>query len=89
MERWFYLDDMEIHGIDTIQSVKTIAIKEAVHAPHVEDTVVISTEVQKRAEWVDMLKQMPDVRNENMSVALSRATISPAELAQRMIQTGF
>jgi hypothetical protein len=89
VERWFYLDDMEIYGIDSIQSVKTTALQEAVHAPHIEDTVIISTEAQKRAEWVDILKQMPDVRHENMAAALSRATCSPSEIALHMIQTGF
>lgn len=80
---------MEITGIDTIQTVKTIGSKEAIQAARVEDTVTISTDAKKRAEWVEMLKQMPDVRSEKVAAVLTHSAISPAELANHMIQSGF
>lgn len=80
---------MEITGLDTIQTVKKVGHKEAVQEARVEDTVAISAEAKKRAEWVDMLKQMPDVRPEKIAAALAHPPISPAELAQHMIRSGF
>lgn len=80
---------MEITGIDTIQTVKTVGPKEAIQAARVEDTVTISTDAKKRAEWVEMLKQMPDVRPEKIAAALAHPAISVAELANHMLQSGF
>ena len=78
---------MEITGIDTIQTLKTVGSKEAIPAARIEDTVTISADAKKRAEWVDMLKQMPDVRPEK--VVLSHSLISSAELAHHMVHQGF
>ncbi|MFC2049144.1 flagellar biosynthesis anti-sigma factor FlgM [Chlamydiota bacterium] len=80
---------MEINGITTIQTLNKASPKEGVQAARIEDKVTISSDAKKRAEWVEILKQMPDVRPEKIVAALSHPTVSAAQLAERMIQSGF
>lgn len=80
---------MEISGIEKVQSLKKLVPKEGIQAARVEDTLTISTEAQKKAEWVEMLKKMPDIRPEKIEAALS-LTITPAILratAQKMLDS--
>lgn len=89
-ERWFHLIYMEISGIDKLQSLKKVTPKEGVqHAARVDDTVAISSESKKRAQWVEMVKNMPDVRAEKIQAALMHTSPSPAELAQKMLESDF
>lgn len=63
---------MEISGIDKIQGVKKLGQKEGIKAVPIEDTVTThSSEVQKKEQWVGMLKEMPEIRPEKIAAALS------------------
>ncbi len=74
---------MEITGIDTLQSVRKLGSKEGVQATRLEDSVAISGEAKKRAEWVEMLKQMPDIRSEKVESAVQHRAAS--EVAEQMM----
>ncbi len=76
-----YKGDMEVTGIDKVQTLGKIVRKEAIAAARIEDKLTISAESQKRAEWVEMLKSMPDVRPERIDAALrSDAWLNPAKV---------
>lgn len=53
---------MEVNCIDKMRTVQKVVKKEAVQAAHIEDRLTISQEAQKKAEWVETLKNMPDIR---------------------------
>jgi len=63
---------MEITGIDKIHTVQKAIKKEGIQAAKIEDTLSISTEAQKRADWVEKLKQMPDIRPEKVASIVSK-----------------
>lgn len=66
---------MEVQGIDKTQSVKKLGKGEAVsQSVRVEDSLSISAEAHKRAEWVEALKAMPDVRIDAIETALSSSS---------------
>ena len=83
---------MEIVGVDKIQTVKKVGLKEGVQATRIEDSVGISSESKKRADWVEMLKQMPDIRLEKIDAALATDAHSTAILshvAAQISRSGF
>jgi hypothetical protein len=80
---------MEISGIDKVQTIKKVEIQEGVQPAHIEDTVIISSESKKKAEWVEMLKQMPDIRDDKIAAALANPFPSLSAVAQRIAQSGF
>jgi hypothetical protein len=56
---------MDIAGIDKVQRLHKVATQGSVHAAKLEtDSLSISSEAQKKAGWVEQLKQMPDIRPE-------------------------
>jgi|GEM_PF-3293769 Anti-sigma-28 factor, FlgM len=80
---------MEIAGVNSVHSVKQVIRGEAVQTACIEDTVAISSEAQKKAEWVEKLKQMPDIRPEKIAQALVAPPVSASELAHKMLQSDF
>lgn len=78
---------MEIAKIDKVQTVGKVAQKEGVQAARVEDSLTISSESKKKAEWVEMLKAMPDIRPDKIESTLANAPISKniiAAIAQKI-----
>lgn len=75
---------MEISGIDRVHTVNKLGTSEKVTASTiVSDTLSISSDAQKKAEWVEMLKSMPDVRPEKIQAALSNHSyLQPEVLAE-------
>ena len=63
---------MELSEIDKVQTVKKIHKKEATASAKIEDTLSISSEAQKKADWVDKIKKLPDIRPEKIEAALGR-----------------
>jgi len=63
---------MNISSIDQIQTVKKVC-KSQVSQMQSEplDVCSISSESKKKAEWVEMLKSMPDIREEKIIAASS------------------
>lgn len=57
---------MEISCIDKMTTAQKVIKKEAVQTAKIEDRVTISPEAKKRAEWVEALKKMPDIRAEKL-----------------------
>jgi hypothetical protein len=78
---------MEITRIDTTHTIKKVVPKELVPTTHVEDSISISTDAKKHAEWVEMVRDMPNIRPEKIAAALLRLPISAAELARHMLQS--
>lgn len=75
---------MEITGIDKIQTIKKAGESQEIQKADLEDTISISSEAKKRSEWVEMLKQMPDIRQEK----IEPLTVNPptfAEVAQKIV----
>lgn len=75
---------MEITGIDKIQTIRKSGENQEIQKTDLEDTISISSEVKKRSEWVEMLKQMPDIRQEK----IEPLTVKPptfAEVAQKIV----
>ena len=60
---------MEILGVERTQTLQRVSKKEIVPEVRLADTLTISNESQKRAEWVEKLKQMPDIRPEKIEAA--------------------
>jgi hypothetical protein len=67
---------MDVSAVEKIQTVNKTVSQEAVQTAKLEDTLSISSDVQKKAEWVEMLKQMPDIRQEKIAAALSSDAFS-------------
>jgi hypothetical protein len=83
---------MEISSIDKIRTLNKAIKKEGVQAARIEDTLSISTEGQKKAEWVEMLKKMPDMRADKVNSIVSKDPLAqPAILAEiaRKIRSTF
>lgn len=66
---------MEINGIDQIQSLKMIGKSNISSSISIEDTLSISAESQKKAEWVEITKAMPDLRTEKIEAYLQNPPI--------------
>jgi hypothetical protein len=61
---------MEITGLGSVQTLQKISNKESVQgADQMQDRIAISAEAQKRAEWVEALKEMPDLRSEKIALS--------------------
>jgi len=75
---------MEISEIQKAKSVGKLQRKEGMQLTgKVEDRLSISSESEKKALWVEMLKEMPDVRPEKIEAA--RALPSSQELAHKIL----
>ena len=82
---------MEILASDRMERIKRLKNKESIQT---EDTLPISVEAKKRAAWVEMLKQMPDMRMEKINRAAtcdssSFPVITLAVVAERIADSGF
>jgi len=76
-----YKNLMEVDSINKIQTANKITKKTPVQSAKIEDTLSISIEAQKKAEWVKLLQQMPDMRPEKIEGALSSDIFScPAKV---------
>lgn len=74
---------MEVNEIQNTKSLANIQKKESVREIKPSaDRLVISSESDKKALWVDMLKAMPDIRLEKIEA--TRAVPSSIDLAQKM-----
>ena len=63
---------MEITGIEKVRTVTQVIKKEAIAPAKIEDTLSISSEAQKKAEWVEKLKQMPEIRADKLAGVVSK-----------------
>ena len=78
---------MEISEIHKTKSVGKLQKSESIApAKRVEDRLTISSESEKRAAWVEMLKEMPDVRPEKIAAAL-KSSPSRIELASKILSS--
>lgn len=76
---------MEISEIQKAHSVGQIQKKEAIASTKLADRLSISSEAEKKAQWVEMLKEMPDcVRSEKIEAA-QHASPSSQQLAEKML----
>ncbi|MCH9627414.1 MAG: hypothetical protein K0U10_06655 [Gammaproteobacteria bacterium] len=75
---------MEISEIRGAKAIGALKKKEGVQQTAPQDRLSISPESEKRAAWVEILKEMPDVRPEKIEVAL-QSSPSSFELAQKML----
>lgn len=75
---------MEISEVGGAKAVGALQKKEGVRQIAPQDHLSISPESEKRAAWVEMLKEMPDIRPEKMEVAM-QASPSSFELAQKIL----
>jgi len=76
---------MEISEIQKVKSVGQLKKKEGVeHTSTIKDSRSTSSECIKKAEWVKMLKEMPDVRPEKVTDAI-HASPTSHELAQKIL----
>ncbi|MCC5831553.1 MAG: hypothetical protein JJU12_00720 [Chlamydiales bacterium] len=71
----------EISEIQKTKALGQIHKKEGVGRPQVVDTLSISSESEKKAIWVEMLKEMPDLRPEKIEEALNSTSPSSQKLA--------
>lgn len=72
---------MEIAEIQKTKVAGQIQKNDGVSRAQVVDRLSISTESEKKAEWVEMLKEMPDIRPEKIERAIE-ADPTSLELAQ-------
>ncbi len=76
---------MEISEIQKSKSVGKLQKNEGVRQQaKIEDRLSISSESAKRAEWVEMLKEMPDIRPEKIEAAF-KSEPSSLELAYKIL----
>jgi hypothetical protein len=83
---------MEISGITQVHGIRKIESKESVQTVRMEaDTVAISPEAKKKAEWVNiLLHEMPDIRPEKIEAALKIGAVPHAStVAKKILETGF
>lgn len=78
---------MEITGVDRIQTLHKTHSKEGIAATRLEDTLTISADAQKKAEWVEKLKNMPDIRPEKIASPHSNKVLSI--VAHKIATSGF
>lgn len=72
---------MEIAEIQKTKAAGQIQKNDGVFRAQVVDRLSISTESEKKAEWVEMLKEMPDIHPEKIEGAIE-ANPTSLELAQ-------
>ena len=75
---------MVVSEVQDTKAIGKVQKKEGIHTTRVEDRLSISSESAKRAEWVQMLNEMPDVRPEKIEAALT-ANPTSLELAGKII----
>jgi hypothetical protein len=80
---------MEITSVDTICSIKKNTLKECVQAPCLEDKLTISSEAKKRAEWLEMVKAMPDIRPDRIECCSEASSHQILAVAHAIIESGF
>lgn len=76
---------MEVSEIQKTGSVGQLQRKEGIQKTEIKDHLSISSEAEKKAAWVEMLKEMPSVRPEKIESALHTSPTS-YELAQKLIK---
>ncbi len=76
---------MDVSEVAKVSSLKK-ARQTGASAP-IQDRLSISSESEKRAQWVEELKRMPDVRVDKLN--MERATLSSQELARCLLEAGF
>ncbi len=76
---------MEVSEIQKAKSASQVQKKEGISQSKPVDGLSISSESGKKAEWVSMLKEMPDMRPEKMEGAL-KSSPSSLELASVMLK---
>jgi len=77
---------MEISEIQKAKSIGQLQKKEGIQQTKVVDRLSISSESEKKAIWVEMLKEMPDVRPEKVEAALNSSP-SNQQLAQKILNS--
>jgi hypothetical protein len=78
---------MEISEIQKAKSVSQLRQKEGVQQTKVVDHLSISFESEKKAIWVEMLKEMPDLRPEKVEAALDFTLPTSYRLAQKILNS--
>lgn len=79
----------EISEIQKAKALGNIHKKEGIGRAQAADRLSISPESEKKAMWVEMLKEMPDVRPEKIEEASGHASPTSRELAQKILNSSI
>lgn len=80
---------MDISAIGTTKSVgKTTKARALNQMAEIKDRLSISSEAEKKGMWVEMVKEMPDVRPEKIAAALS-SNPSSLDVAKALLPVDY
>jgi hypothetical protein len=77
----------EISEIQKTTSLGAIHKKEGIGRSQPVDRLSISSQSEKKAMWVEMLKEMPDIRPERIEESLRSTPPSSQDLAFKILTT--
>ncbi len=83
---------MEVNVVDTVAVIKKCSPKERVERACVEDRLHISSEAVKRKEWLERVKEMPDLRTKKIDSNAMHPTLLPSQIAataHKIAESGF